>query len=50
MPHDAHLTTGSTWRGERIKFRGCRRGSAGSALATATRLGLAFNEMVATAS
>ena len=41
-------TAGSTWRASASPSRACRRGSAGSASATGTALGLAFNEMVRT--
>ena len=47
MPHDKHLHNWLDMARTRIHSRACRRASAGSGSATARRLGLAFNEMVA---
>ena len=47
VPGRPHCITGSTWPGNGSRSRACRRASAGSAWASGTALGLAFNEMVA---
>ena len=49
FPDNDRLHSGSAVRRSRSPSRGCRRGSAGSATASATRPGCAVNELVASA-